>query len=523
MFKKILVANRGEIAVRIIRACRELGIKSAAIFSEADKISLHTSLADEAYLIGTSPSSESYLNKNKIISLAKEIEADAIHPGYGYFSENADFIEAVEKAGIAFIGPSADSVRKMGNKTAARQLMKKHNVPIVPGATEPVKSINDGIKTANEIGYPVLLKASAGGGGKGMRKISSAKEFADSFEATQREAMKSFANDSVYIEKFIENPKHIEVQIIADKHGNYVHLFERECSIQRRHQKIIEEAPSSFVDDNTREKITTAAVNAAKSCNYFNAGTIEFLMEKNLPAGQGGLPAPRLRLASQRSGQAYKNFYFLEMNTRLQVEHPVTELITGIDLVKEQILIASGKELSFKQEDISIKGHAIESRIYAEDPENNFLPATGKLSEFDLPAGPGIRVDAGFSRGSEISVYYDPLIAKLISWSGNRKDAISRMIRALQEFRITGVINNIPFLLEVFGNKDFVNGNFDINFIEKEDLVNKFKYDRTLRNKNLDEVAAVFTAVLKQQTIHKSVTVNNTVNNFNKWTELEHD
>lgn len=498
MFKKILIANRGEIAVRIIRACKEMGIKSAAVYSESDKTALHTALADEAYFIGPSPSSESYLNKEKIISLAKEINADAIHPGYGYFSENAEFIEAVEKAGIIFIGPSANSVRMMGSKTAARQLMKKNNVPIVPGTTEPIKSVEEGIKTAGEIGYPVLLKAAAGGGGKGMRKIASEKEFADAFEATKREALKSFANDLIYIEKFIENPRHIEVQVIADKHGNYAHIFERECSIQRRHQKIIEEAPSSFVDEATREKITMAGVNAAKACNYYNAGTIEFLMDSN------------------------KEFYFLEMNTRLQVEHPVTELISGLDLVKEQINIAFGKKLSFKQSDLSINGHAIESRIYAEDPENNFLPATGKLYEFEIPSGPGVRVDSGFTRGSDISVYYDPLIAKLISWSDNRTNAISRMIRALKEFKISGVIHNISFLLEVYENKNFIQSNFDINFIEKENLIKKFEKDETLRDKNLDMVAAAFASILKS----KSSAINHngkSKSNDNKWTELKYE
>ena len=498
MFKKILIANRGEIAVRVIRACKEMGIKSVAIYSETDKTSLHTVLADEAYFIGASPSSESYLNKEKIISLAKEIKADAIHPGYGYFSENAEFIEAVVKAGITFIGPSAKSVRMMGNKTAARQLMKKYNVPIVPGTTEAIKSTHEGIKAANEIGYPVLLKAAAGGGGKGMRKITSEKEFADAFETTKREALKSFANDSIYIEKFIENPKHIEVQIIADKHGNYAHIFERECSIQRRHQKIIEEAPSSFVDSETREKITTAGVNAAKACNYYNAGTIEFLMD------------------------ADKSFYFLEMNTRLQVEHPVTELISGIDLVKEQINIAFGKKLSFKQSDLFINGHAVESRIYAEDPENNFLPATGKLYDFEIPSGPGVRVDSGFSRGSEISIYYDPLIAKLISWSDNRTNAISRMIRALKEFKTSGVINNIPFLLEVYENTNFIKGNFDINFIEKENLVEKFEKDETLRDKDLDIVAAAFASLLKSKSSSRNLN-GVSKSNENKWNELKYE
>lgn len=498
MLRKILIANRGEIAVRIIRACKELGIKSAAIYSEADRTSLHTSMADESYLIGAAPSSESYLNKNKIIALAKEIKADAIHPGYGYFSENADFIETVEKEGIVFIGPSSDSVKKMGNKTAARQLMKKNNVPIVPGTTEPVKSVEKGIKTAKEVGYPILLKAAAGGGGKGMRKISSDKEFADAFEATKREAMKAFANDSIYIEKYIENPRHIEVQVIADKHGNYAHLFERECSIQRRHQKIIEEAPSSFVDPETRNKITQAGVNAAKACNYFNAGTIEFLMDKN------------------------KSFYFLEMNTRLQVEHPVTELISGIDLVKEQISIASGNRLSFKQKDLFINGHALESRIYAEDAENNFLPSTGKLNEYEIPSGPGIRVDSGFSRGSDISIYYDPLIAKLVCWSSTRKEAISRMIRALKEFRISGVTNNIPFLLEVFVNQNFINGNFDINFIEKEELVKKFQSEKTDEDNTLEEIASAFSAILKHQpALHKHA--GKKFENSNKWTDLEYE
>ena len=498
MFRKILIANRGEIAVRIIRACKELGIKSVAIYSEADRTSLHTSMADESYLIGGAPSSESYLNKEKIITLAKEIKADAIHPGYGYFSENADFIEAVEKAGITFIGPSSDSVKKMGNKTAARQLMKKNNVPIVPGTTEPVKSAEAGIKTANEVGYPILLKAAAGGGGKGMRKISSDKEFVDAFEATKREAMKAFANDSIYIEKYIENPRHIEVQVIADKHGNYVHLFERECSIQRRHQKIIEEAPSSFVDIEIRNKITMAGINAAKACNYFNAGTIEFLMDKN------------------------KDFYFLEMNTRLQVEHPVTELISGIDLVKEQISIASGRKLSFKQEDLFIKGHAIESRIYAEDTENNFLPSTGKLNEYEIPSGPGIRVDSGFSRGSDISIYYDPLIAKLVCWSPTRMEAISRMIRALKEYRVSGVINNIPFLLLVFENKNFIDGNFDINFIEKEELVIKFQEEKTEGGNGLEEVVSAFSAILKHQPNLRKPT-GKKFENLNKWTDLRYE
>ncbi len=493
MFKKILIANRGEIAVRIIRACRELGITSAAIYSEADITALHTKLADKSYFIGKAKSSESYLNKLKIIQLAKKINADAIHPGYGFFSENDDFIKSVENEKLVFIGPPSSAVSLMGSKTAARKLMNQNNVPIVPGTTEPIKSIDEGISTAKDIGFPVLLKASAGGGGKGMRKISSEKEFVSSFEATQREALKAFANDSIYIEKYIENPRHIEVQIIADKHGNYAHLFERECSIQRRHQKIIEESPSSFVDMATRERITRAAINAAKACGYYNAGTIEFLMDAN------------------------KNFYFLEMNTRIQVEHPVTEMITGIDLVKEQISIAAGNKLSFNQEDIKINGHAIECRIYAEDSNNNFLPSSGKIIEYKEPAGPGIRLDSGFSRNSIISVYYDPLIAKLIAWSGDRKSSINRMIRALSEYYISGVINNIPLLNLVLENKNFIDGNYDINFIENH-ILNKKNGNIVSENpdiEGLENAAVILASILKTKSAPKE-SLHSNINN-NRW------
>jgi len=422
LFKKILIANRGEIAVRVIKACRELGIKSAAIYSDADLTSLHTRMADEAFNIGASPSSESYLNKTKIIELAKKIGADAIHPGYGFFSENTSFIEEVEKSGITFIGPTSKSVKMMGSKTAARTLMSKNNVPVVPGTLEAISNVEEGIKISENIGFPVLLKASAGGGGKGMRKVTSKDEFKSAFESTKREALKSFANDEVYLEKFIESPKHIEVQVIADKHGNYRHVFERECSIQRRHQKIIEEAPSSFVESITRDKITAAAIQAAKACGYFNAGTIEFLMDSK------------------------KEFYFLEMNTRIQVEHPVTELISGIDLVKEQISIAAGNIISFSQNDIRINGYALECRIYAEDPENSFLPSTGKILLYKEPNGIGVRVDSGFAADSEISIYYDPMIAKLICWDRDRSNAICRMNRALDEFQIAGITTNKKFL-----------------------------------------------------------------------------
>lgn len=497
MFKKILIANRGEIAVRVIRACKELGIISAAIYSEADKHSLHTILADESYLIGNAPSTESYLNKQKIIELAKSIKADAIHPGYGFFSENADFIKSVEDEGIIFIGPSSESVLLMGSKTGARSLMKKHNVPIVPGTTEPIKTLDEGIRICSEIGFPILLKASAGGGGKGMRKVSSQNEFEPAFEATKREALKAFGNDDIYIEKYIESPRHIEVQVIADKHGNYAHLFERECSIQRRHQKIIEESPSSFVDDKTREKITTAAVNAAKACHYHNAGTIEFLVDNN------------------------KNFYFLEMNTRLQVEHPITELITGIDIVKEQISIAAGNKLSFSQNDIKINGHAIESRIYAEDAENNFLPSTGKIYEYIQPSGNGIRVDEGFISGSEISLYYDPLISKLICYSSNRQSAISKMKRALGEYHIAGVITNIWFLKKIFEHSDFVKGNFDINFIENR--FNSLSEDKDNKELSSEEISAAFSAILKKNSlVNGQIKISNSISH-NRWLELLND
>ncbi|MGB5529481.1 MAG: acetyl-CoA carboxylase biotin carboxylase subunit [Ignavibacteriaceae bacterium] len=494
MFKKILIANRGEIAVRVIRACCELGIKSAAIYSDADKTSLHTRLADEGYHIGNSPAYDSYLNKEKIIKLALESGADAIHPGYGFFAENSDFIKELESRKITFIGPSSKSVGLMGSKTEARKIMAKNNVPIVPGTTESIKSVKDGLKISEEIGYPVLLKASAGGGGKGMRRINSAKEFESAFEATKREALKAFANDDIYIEKFIENPRHIEVQIFGDQQGNYVHLFERECSIQRRHQKIIEEAPSSFVDEITREKITSAAVNAAKACDYFNAGTVEFLMD------------------------AQKNFYFLEMNTRLQVEHPVTEMITGLDLVKEQISVAFGNELSFKQNDLRINGHALECRIYAEDSFNNFLPSTGPILSYSPPSGPGVRVDSGFDNGSQITVHYDPLISKLVCWSDTRHSAINRMIRALSEYTIGGLITNISFLKIIIDHPFFRKGDININFLNDEFMRSIKNFENNKELKEIEKVAAIFAAVLKSNSSVNNLKSNHT-EKFNLWQE----
>ncbi len=490
MFNKILIANRGEIAVRIIRLCRDLGITSAAIYSDADKTSQHTILADESYNIGPAVSAESYLNQKKIIQLAKDIGADAIHPGYGFFAENSEFIEACEKANITFIGPSSYSVKMMGNKTAARKLMTDHGVKIVPGTTKPLTSVKEGMKESKRIGYPVLLKAAAGGGGKGMRKINNDSEFESAFKATKREALSAFANDDIYLEKFIEQPKHIEVQILGDKKGNYIHLFERECSIQRRHQKIIEEAPSS-IDEKTRAKITRTAINAAKACKYYNAGTVEFLMDKN------------------------NNFYFLEMNTRLQVEHPVTEFITGIDIVKEQLAIAAGNKLSIKQSDLKINGHALECRIYAEDALNNFLPSTGTILHYKAPSGPGVRLDSGFEQGSEISIYYDPLISKLVTSGADREISINRMKRALNEYQIAGVTTNISFLELILQHPSFINGSFDINFIENEFLSGK---DFLLNNnKEFEEAAVLISALLKNESTNGIV--KNNIANSNRWQE----
>ena len=497
MFNKILIANRGEIAVRIIKACRELGIKSAAVYSDADINSIHTRIADESYHIGASVASESYLNQTKVIKIAKNIGADAIHPGYGFFSENASFIEAVEKSGMTFIGPSSSSVKMMGSKTAARTLMTKKGVPVVPGSLEAIKNVKEGIAFAEKVGFPILLKASAGGGGKGMRKVSSKAEFESAFESTKREALKSFANDDIYIEKFIENPKHIEVQVIADKLGNYRHLFERECSIQRRHQKIIEEAPSSFVDELTRKNITDAAIKAAKACNYFNAGTIEFLMDSD------------------------KTFYFLEMNTRIQVEHPVTELISGIDLVREQILIASGNKISFEQKDISIHGYALECRIYAEDYSNNFLPSTGKILQYKEPNGIGVRVESGFSAGSEISIHYDPMIAKLICWDKNKNMAINRMKRALAEYQIAGVTTNINFLTYIMSKKEFISGDYDINFIDKLNDIGYESEDIYLSELDKEVAASILAAIIKTKK-RNNLKIKNHVKN-NGWWEQNYE
>ncbi len=442
MFRKILIANRGEIALRIIRTCREMGIKSIAVFSEADRKSPHVSFADEAYALGGVTSAESYLNADKIIRIAQEHGAEAIHPGYGFLSENADFARKVQKAGLVFIGPSPEAIELMGSKTAARSLMQAHGVPTVPGTTKAIRSAEEALQVAEEIGFPVLIKASAGGGGKGMRLVHSAHDLASALESAAREAKSAFGDDAVYIEKYLEEPRHIEFQILADHHGQVVHLGERECSIQRRHQKIIEEAPSVVLDADLRQAMGQAAIRAAQACHYRNAGTIEFMLDK------------------------HRHFYFLEMNTRLQVEHPVTELVTGLDLVREQIRIAAGLPMSVEHSVETFWGHAIECRLYAEDAENNFTPSPGTIRFLKPADGPGIREDSGVNQGSEISLYYDPMISKLIAWGRNREQAIQRMTRALSEYQLSGIKTNLAFLKRILQHPDFVHGRLTTTFID---------------------------------------------------------
>jgi len=441
--KKLLVANRGEIALRIMRSARELEIKTVAVFSEADRNALHVRFADEAICIGPPPSSQSYLVIDKIIAAAKQTNADAIHPGYGFLSENEDFAAQVRDAGLIFIGPSPESILLMGSKLAAKAAVAKFNVPLVPGTSEPISDIKAAKKIAKEIGYPILIKASAGGGGKGMRIVDEESDFENQMDRAVSEATSAFGDGSVFIEKYVTQPRHVEFQIFGDQHGNVVHLFERECSIQRRHQKVIEEAPSAILTPELRKQMGEAAVNVAKAANYYNAGTVEFIVDEN------------------------KNFYFLEMNTRLQVEHPVTEQITGLDLVKLQISVAEGDKLPFKQEDLTIRGHAIEVRVYAEDPANNFLPDIGTLKTYKRPQGHGIRVDDGFEQGMAIPFYYDPMIAKMICHDETRELAICKTIRAIDEYEITGLETTLGFCRFVMNHEAFRSGNFDTKFVEK--------------------------------------------------------
>jgi acetyl-CoA carboxylase biotin carboxylase subunit len=451
MIRKVLVANRGEIAIRVMRSCREMDIRSVAVFSDADRTSMHVRYADEAYHIGPSSSSESYLNIEKIIETAKECGADAIHPGYGFLSENARFTERCAEEGIIFIGPDAYAINTMGDKITARKTMLAAGVPVVPGTTEPIRDEEKVLETVREIGLPVMIKASAGGGGKGMRLVNDEASLIESVRAARSEALSAFGDDAVYIEKYISSPHHIEFQVLADKHGNTVHLFERECSVQRRHQKVIEESPSPLLNEKVRREMGQHAVAAAQAVNYHGAGTIEFIMDDAL------------------------NYYFLEMNTRLQVEHPITERVVGVDLVKEQIKVARGEKLSFAQEDLSQNGHAIECRIYAEDPDNNFMPSPGIIRHITEPLGLGVRHDGYVYEGYEIPIFYDPMISKLIVWAKDRREAVNRMKRALYAYKITGVKTSIQFLEKVMQHPVFVAGNYNTHFIDDhlDDLMKK--------------------------------------------------
>ena len=443
MFNKILIANRGEIAVRIIRACREMGIRTVAVYSEADKDSLHTLLADEAICIGPAPSSQSYLNMERILSATVAMKADAIHPGFGFLSENARFAKLCQQCNITFIGPSAEIINRMGNKSEARNTMIQAGVPVVPGSKEPVYTAEAGLAMAKEIGFPVMIKASSGGGGKGMRISRSEEDFTEHFNAAQLESVKGFSDDTMYIEKYIEKPRHVEFQIMGDKFGNVVHLGERDCSIQRRHQKVMEESPCEVISPKLRKKMGEVAVKAAKAVNYENAGTIEFLLDKD------------------------KNFYFMEMNTRIQVEHPVTEMVSGIDLIKEQIRVAAGEPLSVSQEDIQIKGHAIECRINAENPKKHFMPCPGRITNVHIPGGNGVRVDTHIYNGYKVPANYDSMLMKLIVYDKDRASAIAKMRSALGEVIIEGIETNIDFQYEILENEAFQKGDTDTGFIEK--------------------------------------------------------
>jgi acetyl-CoA carboxylase, biotin carboxylase subunit len=471
MFRKILIANRGEIAVRLIRACRDLGISPVAVYSEADRQALHVRLADEACFIGESPASQSYLIGERIIDAAHQTGAEAIHPGYGFLSERAWFARAVEQSGIIFIGPSPESIELMGDKTNARTAAQRAGVPIVPGSAHPLTDEAEALEIASEIGYPVMIKASAGGGGKGMRIVRSAEEMVAVLDLAGAEAQAAFGDRSVYLEKFIERPRHIEIQVMADQHSHTIHLGERECSIQRRHQKVIEECPASFDDPDLRDRMGRAAVNIARSANYYSVGTVEFLLD------------------------AQRDFYFLEMNTRLQVEHPVTELVTGIDLVRDQIRIAAGEELAIRQDEVRWKGSAIECRIYAEDPKNNFLPSPGKITRLRVPSGPGVRDDTGVYEGWEVPIFYDPMISKLATWGATRAEAIERMKRALIEYHVGGIRTTIPFFEAVLDDEEFRRGEIDTGYIAR--FLERQKLQTTQENGQGDaQIAAAIVAAM---------------------------
>jgi propionyl-CoA carboxylase alpha chain len=480
--KKILVANRGEIALRVMRSAKEMGIATVAVFSEADRNAPFVKYADEAVCIGPAPSNQSYLRADKIIEISLQLGVDGIHPGYGFLSENANFSRKVEEAGITFIGPSPESIEVMGSKLAAKAAARKYNIPMVPGTEDAISDVEQAKRIALEVGLPILIKASAGGGGKGMRIVENIEELEEQMTRAISEAESAFGDGSVFIERYVAGPRHIEIQVLADKHDNVVYLFERECSIQRRHQKVIEEAPSAILSQEMREAMGKSAVDVARSCNYYGAGTVEFLVDENL------------------------NYYFLEMNTRLQVEHPVTEMITGVDLVKEQIRVARNEKLSFGQDDLKINGHALEVRVYAEDPTNNFLPDIGKLVTYQRPSGPGVRVDDGFEEGMDIPIYYDPMISKLITHAKNREEAIGRMIRAIDDYKITGVQTTLPFCRWAIQQDAFTSGHFDTHFVKQYFTPEVLKRD----NQDEEMIAAVLAsrAFSKEKEKNKKVPIN---------------
>jgi acetyl-CoA carboxylase biotin carboxylase subunit len=488
--KKILVANRGEIALRIMRSAKEMGIKTVAVFSEADRTALHVRYADEAICIGPAPSNESYLVGDHIIQACHTTGADAIHPGYGFLSENAAFARQVRAAGLTLIGPSPEAMEIMGNKLSAKAAALQYNIPMVPGTEQAIGDIEEAKLRAIEVGFPILIKAAAGGGGKGMRVVEAVQDFEEQMHLAVSEATSAFGDGAVFIERYVSAPRHIEIQVLGDMHGNIVHLFERECSIQRRHQKVIEEAPSSILTPEIRAQMGKCAVDVARAVNYVGAGTVEFILDEQL------------------------NFFFLEMNTRLQVEHPVTEMITGLDLVKEQIRIAQGIPLAYRQEDLRMQGHAIELRVYAEDPDNNFLPDIGTLLTYNTPKGIGVRVDDGFEQGMEITIYYDPMIAKLISYGATREEAIARMIRAIEEYEITGIKTTLPFGKFVMEHEAFRSGQFDTHFVGKY-----FNSDAlTSEQENEALIAAVFAVMQadKPKTAISLTTQGQLANNWRK-------
>ena len=487
--KKILVANRGEIALRVMRSAKEMGIRTVAVYSEADRDAPFVQYADEAVCIGPPPSSQSYLLGDRIIEISKELGVDGIHPGYGFLSENATFARKVADSGLVFIGPSAEAIEVMGDKLAAKAAVKNYSVPLVPGIDEAISDVAEAKKIADEIGYPILIKASAGGGGKGMRVVEASDAFEEQMKLAVSEATSAFGDGSVFIEKYVGSPRHIEIQVMADTKGNIVHLFERECSVQRRHQKVIEEAPSVVLSPEMREEMGQCAIDVARACDYVGAGTVEFLLDEN------------------------KNFYFLEMNTRLQVEHPVTEMITGVDLVKEQIRVARGMPLSFEQKDLKIKGHAIEVRVYAENPQNQFLPDIGTLQTYERPHGIGVRVDDGFEEGMDIPIYYDPMIAKLVTYGSDRKEAIDRMIRACNDYHISGVATTLSFGAYVMQHEAFVSGNFDTHFVK-----NHFDPGALSKaNKEEQEVAALVAASLLHKEVQHTKQLNQDAYKQSKW------